>query len=347
MPIKEKIHLKSKGTLNVRRPINNVAVFVRVGREFGIDPRQLLEGSGIGLQELDDPFLIITTAQEIMVGRRLTQLAPASLNGLDLGQHHHLISKGKLGMAAMCCETALDALSLLFIYIDLAATYFQYDLRVDKSKGTVRLKELVNLRGFRRYVFETEIVSLHTICTMILDDAQVFSEIRIAYPAPDYAARYREIFGCPVIFDAPEHLLLFEAAILDRPLRHANPLTKKVLEEECRQLCRRLNENTSLSNRIRHEFLLADGGFPTLDQLAHRINMTERTVRRRLAVEGTSYKGILSEVRRQKALELIASGDFSMEEIARKLGYSDVVAFYHAFKTWTGTTPAACRGKTR
>ena len=320
---------------------------MRAARQFGLDPRQLLAGSAIEKWELEDPFRIITTAQEIMVGRRLAQLAPAPLIGLDLGQHHHLISKGKLGMAAMCCETALEALNLLFTYIDLAATYFQYDLTVAGGKGFVRLKELVDLEEFRRYVFETEVVSLHTICAMILDDAQVFSELRIAYPAPDYATRYRDIFHCPVVFDAPEHLLLFEAAILDRPLKHANPLTKKVLEEECRQLCRRLNENTSLRDRIRHELLFADRYFPTLDQLANRINMTERTIRRRLAAEGTSYKDILAEIRRQKALAFIAAGDFSMEEIAEKLGYSDVVGFYHAFKTWTGTTPAAFRTKAR
>jgi AraC-like DNA-binding protein len=346
MPAK-KIHLKTKGALSVWRPINNVAVFVRTGRQFGLDPLQLLEGSGIELGQLEDPFRIITTAQEIMIGRRLAQLAPAPLIGVDLGQHLHLISKGKLGMAAMCCETALEALNLLFTYIDLATTYFQYNLTVAGSMGSVRLKELVNLEDLRRYVFETEVVSLHTICAMILDDAHVFSEIRIAYPAPDYAAMYRKIFQCPVVFDAPEHLLLFEAAVLDRPLKHANPLTKKVLEEECQQLCRRLNENTSLSDRVRHELLFADRGFPTLDQLANRINMTERTIRRRLATEGTSYKDILSETRRQRALELIDSGRFSMEKIAEKLGYSDVVGFYHAFKAWTGTTPAACRGKIR
>lgn len=340
-----KIHITSRDTLSVLRPINNVAVFVRAARQFGIDPQQILAGSGIDMWELDDPLRIITTAQEIMVGRRLAQLAPAPLIGLDLGPHHHLISKGKLGMAAMCCETAFDALQLLLTYIDLASTYFHYDLTVEGDTGCVRLKELVNIEDFRRYIFETEIVSVHTICAMILDDVHVFREIRIAYSAPDYAIRYNDIFHCPVIFDSPGHMIIFDAALLDRPLKHPNPLTKKILEQECRQLCERLNEGTSLRDKIRHELLFTEGDFPTLDQLAQRINMPERTIRRRLTAEGTSYKDILSDIRRQKALEMIAAGDLSMEKIAGKLGYSDVASFYHAFKTWTGTTPSNCRKK--
>ncbi|KUG22244.1 transcriptional regulator, arac family [hydrocarbon metagenome] len=343
----EKFHIKSKGTLGVFRPINNVAVFVRAAGEYGIDPQKILIGSGIKMSELDDPLRIITAEQEIMIGRKLAQLAPSPLSGLDLGSHHHLISKGKLGMAAMCCETAFDALKLMLTYIDLASSYFQYDLKVDGKKGYVRMKELVSLDDFHLYVFETEVVSLYTICSMILDDAHIFKEMHLAFPAPKYAARYRKIFHCPIFFDAPEHLIIFDAAILDRPLKHANSLTKKVLEQECRQLCQRLNENVTVKNKIRHELMFLEGDFPTFDQLAHRINMPERTVRRRLAMEGTSYKDILSDIRKQKALELIAAGDCSMEKIAEKLGYSEVAGFYHAFKAWTGTTPANYRKGTR
>ena len=340
-----KFHIKSKGTLSVLRPVNNIAVFVHEAHEYGINPKDILAGSGISMSDLVDPHRLITTAQEIMIGRKMVQLAPASVNGFDMGPKLHLISKGKLGMAAMCCDTALDALKMMITYIDLTSTYFQYDLTVENEKGSVHMKELVNLDDFRLYVFETEIVSLYTICAMILDDVHVFKEMRVAFPAPDYAARYKEIFHCPVYFDAPGHLILFDATLLHKPLKHANPLIRKVLEQECCQLCQRLNEHATVKDKIRHELMFAEDTFPTLDQLAQRINMPERTIRRKLTMEGTSYKDILSDIRKHKALELIAAGDLSMEKIAEKLGYSEVASFYHAFKTWTGTTPANYRAK--
>lgn len=341
----EKIHIKSKGTLSVLRPINNVAVFVRAAEEYGINPKDILVGSGIKMSELDDPLRIITTEQEIMVARRLAQLAPPKICGLDLGIHHHLISKGKLGMAAMCCETGLDALKFMLDYIDLTSTYFQYDLTADGKKGRVRMKGLVKLDDFGIYVFETEAVSLYTICAMILDNGHVFDEMHIAYPAPAYAARYEKIFQCPVFFDASEHQLLFDASLLYKPLKHANPLVLKVLEQECRQLCQRLNERATVREKIRHELMFLEEDYPTLDQLAQRINMPERTIRRKLTAEGTSYKDILSAIREQRALAMIAAKNLSMKKIAEKLGYSEVASFYHAFKTWTGKTPANYRKK--
>jgi AraC-like DNA-binding protein len=98
-----------------------------------------------------------------------------------------------------------------------------------------------------------------------------------------------------------------------------------------------------MKDKIRHEILFAENDYPNLDQLSRRINVPERTIRRKLTAEGTSYKDILSEIRKHKALELIEAGDCSMEKIASRLGYSDVTSFYHAFKTWTGTTPAHYR----
>lgn len=339
----EKFHIKSKGVLSILRSINNVVVFVRVAGEYGIAPKEVLAGSGIKPSELDDPHRIVTTAQEITVGRNLVQLVRVPWLGLELGRHHHLISKGKLGMAAMCCETAREAIKLMISNIDLTSSYLQYDVSVEGKNGYVRLKELVFFPEARRFILETELVSLHTICSMIINDSKVFKELRLAYPAPDYAEKYEKILLCPVKFKAAEHLIVFDSSFLDERLPLANPLTKKVLEQECRQLCQRLGEDVKVSDKIRHELLFAEEDFPTLEQLASRINIPERTIRRKLTVEGTSYKDILSDIRKVRALEMIASGDYSMEKIAYQLGYSEVASFYHAFKTWTGKTPASYR----
>jgi AraC-like DNA-binding protein len=339
----DKFHIRSRPDLCILRSINDVAVFVRAARQYGIDSHELLAGSGIEIGELDDPHRIITVEQEIAVGRRLAQLAPVPWIGLELGQHHHLFSKGKLGMAAMCCETVRDAFKLMMSYIELSSTYVQFDITVKGNLGFIRLKELVHIKNLRRFMCETEIVSIHTIGALIMDDINFFKELHIAYAAPDYAARYKEAFHCPVVFDAPEHLIIFDAELLDKPMKLANSLTRKVLEQECRQLCQRLNEQKTIKDKIRHELLFKDADFPTLDQLARRINIPERTIRRKLTTEGTSYKDILADIRKHHALELIQTTNFSMDKIAELLCYSDTASFHHAFKTWTGTTPASYR----
>lgn len=98
-----------------------------------------------------------------------------------------------------------------------------------------------------------------------------------------------------------------------------------------------------LADRIRHELSFGPDGYPTLEQLARRINLSPRTIRRRLTMENTSYKNIVSDMRRSQAMHLIRSTQLPMEKIAVKLGNSDLANFYHAFKGWTGGTPASFR----
>ena len=339
----KKFHLASKDRLGVLRTINNVAVFVRFAIDRGIDPEKILAGSGIHVGELDDPHRIITTAQELRIGRTLARLAPEPLVGFDLGTHHHLISKGKLGMAAMCCETAREALQMVVDNMDLVSSYFQYDIKAEGKHGRVRMKALVNDDYFHRSLFETEMVSLYTICAMLMDDKDIFKEMHIAYPAPAYGSRYARYFRCPVRFDAPEHLIFFDPAGLDKRLRHANPLTRKMLEEECRKLSNRLNTDVTVKDKIHHELTFSGRDYPTFAQLSQRINMPERTVRRRLAQEGTSYRKIVCEIRMQRAMELLSQSELSMEQIAEELGYSETAGFYHAFESWTGSAPATYR----
>ena len=339
----KKFHLVSKDRLGVLRTINNVAVFVRFAVDQGIDPEKILAGSGIHMNELDDPHRIITTAQELRIARRLARFAPAPLVGFDLGPHHHLISKGKLGMAAMCCETAREALAMAINNIDLISSYFQYEIEAEGKNGRVRMKALVDDDHFHQSLFETEMVSVYTICAMLMDDQEIFKEMHVAYSAPIYGPRYEAYFRCPVRFDSSHHLIFFDATRLDKPLKHANPLTRKILEEECRELSDRLNTDVTVKDKIRHELTFSGKDYPTLSQLSQRINMPERTVRRRLAQEGTSYRKIVSEVRMQRAMELLSQSELSMEQISEALGYSETAGFYHAFKSWTGVAPATYR----
>ena len=122
-------HIRSRAELPVYRPINNLAVRVRVASQYGVDdPMALLEGTGIKTSDLDDPDSIITTLQYLKVAKRFTEMIPVPGINLELGMHIHLAVKGKLGMAAMCCSTVMEALELLIKYIDLAPSNFQYEI---------------------------------------------------------------------------------------------------------------------------------------------------------------------------------------------------------------------------
>jgi AraC-like DNA-binding protein len=85
-------------------------------------------------------------------------------------------------------------------------------------------------------------------------------------------------------------------------------------------------------------------GQPTLEQIAPRLHMSPRTLHRRLDEEGTSYRQILTEVRRELASRHLMECRLAIGEIAFLPGFSEPSAFHRAFKRWTGHGPLAYRG---
>ena len=83
------------------------------------------------------------------------------------------------------------------------------------------------------------------------------------------------------------------------------------------------------------------GGFPTLPDVAAELDVHPRTLRRQLAEEGTSFRALLNETRSTIAVDLLCSVGLTVEEVSKRLGYTDTSTFRHAFKRWYGVSPSA------
>jgi len=114
-------------------------------------------------------------------------------------------------------------------------------------------------------------------------------------------------------------------------------------EQLCQQELAKLTRQQTLSARVRRLMLEKQGGFPTLQVSARLLNMTPRTLHRRLQDEGTSYRDILEDIRHHLAVEHIKAGKLTLQEVAYMLGYDDLSNFRRAFKRWEGVAPSAFR----
>jgi AraC-like DNA-binding protein len=85
------------------------------------------------------------------------------------------------------------------------------------------------------------------------------------------------------------------------------------------------------------------GHSPSMEDIAKQLATTERTLNRKLHVEGTSFTQILDDVRCNLAKEYLRSTKLSVEDISEIVGFSDATNFRHAFRRWTGSTPARYR----
>lgn len=86
---------------------------------------------------------------------------------------------------------------------------------------------------------------------------------------------------------------------------------------------------------------------PELSAVAGRMNISTRSLQRKLTLEGCSFRELLSRVRYRTARSLIQDTQLSITQIAHKLGYTDTANFSRAFKSWSGYQPSEYQRRAR
>lgn len=339
----DSIHICSKGRLPYYRPANILRMIIRHMENMGVNSDVLLEGSRLKRDDLDDPNVYVTPEQEIQVMRKIVARVSDPEFAFFLGQTYHIALYNSLGGAIATSSTFIEAVKILFQYMDLTMAYFRYDLEVKNKKAYFTLKELIDLKELKTFFLERETSAAYRLTCDALQHTVPLIEVRIAHDKPAHASCYGDFFKCPIHFNARAHTFIYDSEFLFKRLPLANSLMKKTYLNECEQLSSRLKLRKSVSDQVRHNIFFGSEGIPSLDRIARNLAVTPRTLRRRLTKEGTSFKTIVADFLKEKAINMIQTTSQPIEQIALELGYSNVPNFYRAFKSWTGHKPSEYR----
>jgi AraC-like DNA-binding protein len=220
--------------------------------------------------------------------------------------------------------------------------------RVDLVEAGELAALRVSRRGGYPYVVP-EIECLFAAWRSILDKEWPGSHIlavRFAHACPTTPAAYVRHFGCSVRWGEEHNEVEFPAALLDVPARHADAALGEVLEDHARHLLDELPDGDPFIQAARSELRAQLGrGAPSIVLLARALHMSERTLRRHLDAQGTSYQALLEELREELACHYVARTKDGFDVIAERLAFADASTFFRAFKRWTGTTPAQYRAR--
>lgn len=168
--------------------------------------------------------------------------------------------------------------------------------------------------------------------------------IRFTHKEPSYRAEYDRIFGVPLFFGSNMNAFLLDEGFMKMSLPRANPHLSQVLTERAEELLKSLESSKTTRGKV-EELLTAnlERGATSVDVIARQLGVSRQTLFRRLKAEGVTFEKVLDELRRRMALEYLVDRKLSVNETAYLVGFSDPAAFSHAFKRWTGQSPATIR----
>lgn len=161
---------------------------------------------------------------------------------------------------------------------------------------------------------------------------------------PLYTREYRRLLGeQPIAFEAGQCFVDYDSAALDRTAPMFNPRLSEAVRHEADCALARLGHSPRESVRVREQLAAACPRVPNMDEVARKLGMSSRTLRRHLEQEGVAFPTLVADALRERALRLLGDPRIPVKEIAYSLGFATPSAFHRAFKRWTGSSPSEAR----
>lgn len=323
--------------------VGPVLGFPDVLRGFGCDPAQLFASAGMDIHVLDHADNRISFDD---LGRLFQVCASATgcdHLGLLIGQRFNLAALGEIGALMRNSPTVGVACRRLTLHLHL------------QDRGAVPLLIHVSARhvalGYSVLRYETPatrqfhegvVAIMYRMMRELCGPAWQPDEIRVSHSRPADSTPHRRFFGPRLRFDADFSAVVFSSKWLDHPVAGADPMLFERLSETLARM--EDSQNRGLADKVRRALQsMVFSGTASTEGIAHLFQLHERTLRRRLADEGTSAHALIQEALFAVARQLLRETRLSVSEIAAALHYGDTAAFSNAFRRWEKLSPGKWR----
>lgn len=334
----------------VPRGTEGVRIMVEGAVAQGMTTTRCLAGTGIQPPDLADENAQIWAHQEFAVIRNLlAELGDLPGLGAGIGAYSTIGRTGVIGFMMLAGPTVRAALERAIPYLALSPTHLRFSLEESGSgDGADGLVYAVAADDeippdVRAFVVERDLAGLAVAFRGAQIDLQLAGiETMLGPASAALLAEAWRLEPAAVVSRCATNRLVIPRARLDERLPQADENTARLFEQQCREVLdarlARVGVAGQVRSRLRHE----RGDWPSMADLAADLHVDERTLRRRLTAEGTSFRRLVDEVRHARALELLGQGA-AVSEVARELGYSETATFTRSFTRWEGVSPSRLR----
>lgn len=326
-----------------KHPVAISQVMVNFAARYGVDAQTCLLGTGITEAQLRDADALIAREQEMrLIENLILALPDVPALGFELGLRYNVATFGIWGFTLRTSRTLREAIQRALRYLPLSTAYCGLAIFCDQYEYGTSFDASAIPPHLRQFLLERDMAtSIRLFDELALSGLQV---LRLEFQGrpPAHAQRIEALSGIAPRYGCSRNAIVLRRQDAELPLPMYDVHLVRLLEEQCRaQLERR--QIGGITGQVRQLLLGATGLAAPFEEVASQLAMAPRSLHRRLAEEGTSFRNLVEAERKQLAGQLLENTEMKQEEMAFQLGYGDPTAFARAFRRWFGQSPSEYR----
>ncbi|GGI73746.1 AraC family transcriptional regulator [Polymorphobacter multimanifer] len=306
--------------------------------DFNLDWSAFCRNSSLRPVLLDDLASELLVQEEILLQQGFADFtANAPTIWFDIGLRYRSIKYGSLGLAMMTAGTLGEALQIACRYQSLTYSLINYHY-VPNTNGACALVgswsgSFLNLHDFTEH---RDLGAIRTLVADLMGGNLPLERVTVRAAPPHNWSELRKYFPCPVEFDADQTQWIFKPGAANLPLPLADNELLSLYCSRCDRALDRTKPSGLIRDRLAERLIRSDGSSLSAVEAAHLFALSERTLHRRLAEEGTRFSTLVDDARYARARELLLDRRNTIEIVAFALGYAEPSSFSRAFKRWAG-----------
>jgi AraC-like DNA-binding protein len=311
--------------------------------EHGLEPVSLLRKNRIS------PRLLLEDNARISV-ERFADLQVSTMLAMEDEALGYADRRMPIGSWSMMCHAVIGSENLGQALARFCRFYQLFEFGVhpyleeQDDAAVIRLRQVDQQVQTDPYLSELVLFNVHRFSSWLVQEHLPIRLVELGYPPAANPGDYRHMFlGNPVAFDCASTRMTLGRELLDKRVTQNEASLRRFLRHPVLIMLTGSYASDSWTAQVRDLVHHRLSDMPELKEVAARLEVHPQTLRRRLAGEGTTFKDIKNQVRRDTALYFLGKQGLSIEEIAYRSGFSESSAFIRAFKGWTGVTPYTYR----
>jgi len=263
--------------------------------------------------------------------------------GLHVGERVKLGTYSVYGLILLSCRDFGQVFQQTMRYEQLAHDLGRSVLQLDGANAQYQWHS--NYPNANRHLVESVFAGIRVFSTWLAGMTLPSPKMQFVHAQEADTAEYERIFGAAPLFGEAVNAAHFDAQLLAWPVPNADVGLYPVLQQHAETLLKeRTRSGQGIAAQV-HAAIIKNLAHDRvrLSSIAEELNLSPRTLQRKLNEAGASFQQVLDQARFALATDYLRQESLSLVDISFLLGYQEQSAFTHAFKEWSGVNPGAWR----